>query len=377
MKLPILYSRNTDGSIQTWEIEVEGSRYRVTSGKLDGKKVSAEWTQAEEKNSGRANQTSPEQQALLETQAKFDKKCKSKGYYQSIKDIDSFKFVECMLAKKYKEYEHKIDFNKEKWVINIKLNGGRMLITKDGCFTRTGERYLTVKHIEEALEPFFNVYPDAVLDSECFNFELRERLNELMSLVRKTVHITAKDLALSRKIVQAHIYDGYIQNSAYDESAPYLKRFNYIKDLLKNIDGTYIKFIKNYEFKDKEEMLALYRSFLEDGQEGGILRRADMPYSHKRTRDLLKIKNEEDDEGIITNIRSGKGNWGNTGKIIGLQWKDKEFDATAKGTMEECAKLLNDKDKWIGKTITFTFHGHTGLGVPNYAQVNLKNCNPH
>ena len=39
MKLNTLYKRNTDGSIQESTAEIEDDKWRVISGKLDGKKV--------------------------------------------------------------------------------------------------------------------------------------------------------------------------------------------------------------------------------------------------------------------------------------------------------------------------------------------------
>ena len=49
-------------------------------------------------------------------------------------------------------------------------------------------------------------------------------------------------------------------------------------------------------------------------------------------------------------------------------------DATFKGTMEDCAQFLVDRDKWIGREVTFLYNGLTGLGSPNYSRVDFKNC---
>ena len=89
---------------------------------------------------------------------------------------------------------------------------------------------------------------------------------------------------------------------------------------------------------------------------------------------MLKVKPEDDDEGEIVEVTEGAGNWRGTGKIITLKWKDKTFDATFKGTYEQATLFLKEKNKWIGKKVTFLYNGLTGLGTPNYARVDINNC---
>ena len=118
----------------------------------------------------------------------------------------------------------------------------------------------------------------------------------------------------------------------------------------------------------------MYQELVDDGQEGGILRKMSESYEHKRSKNLLKVKPEDDDEAEIVDITEGTGNWSGTGKIITLKWNKKTFDATFKGTHEEGVEFLKNKKKWIGKTVTFLYNGLTGLGTPNYARVDYNNC---
>ena len=55
-------------------------------------------------------------------------------------------------------------------------------------------------------------------------------------------------------------------------------------------------------------------------------------------------------------------------------WVDSSKEATFKGTREEAVQFLKDKKKWVGKTVTFLYNGLTGLGTPNYARVDIRNC---
>jgi hypothetical protein len=41
--------------------------------------------------------------------------------------------------------------------------------------------------------------------------------------------------------------------------------------------------------------------------------------------------------------------------------------------MEDAAYFLTVKDQWIGKEVTVQFNGYTGLGTPQFAQLDYKN----
>ena len=87
MKLPVLYKKTTVGKIQTWQIIIDGNKFRTVSGQQDGKKVQNNWTVCEGKNEGKANATTGEQQAIKEAVAKHDKKLKS-GYHLNVENIE-------------------------------------------------------------------------------------------------------------------------------------------------------------------------------------------------------------------------------------------------------------------------------------------------
>ena len=231
-------------------MQQEGEKYRTISGLQDGKKVTTDWTVATSKNEGKVNSTNPTEQASLQIEYEYKKQQKT-GYFTNIEDIDKELYVQPTLAKVYWDYEDKIDLTQNKWVLNRKLNGARMIATKSGCWSRKGEKYQTVRHIEDELKPFFDIFPEAVLDGECFNDLLKNNLSELMSLVRKTVHISEEDLRKSREIVQFHIFDGYSFGPAYGENKPYSKRFNHLSFLFKNYNTKYIKFVHHYHFQSK------------------------------------------------------------------------------------------------------------------------------
>lgn len=365
-----LYCRDSMGRVRVWRMEREGCKYRTVAGLLDGEQVVSEWTVAKAKNIGRSNATTCEEQAVKEIENKYKKQRKT-GYFDSVDDIDTVQYVEPMLAKLYRDYASKIDFTKECWVAQCKFNGMRCIATKNGLFTRKGERYMTCKHIEDTLKPFFENYPDAVLDGELFNEEYRQQLNEISKLIRKTVHISQDDLDQCAKLVKYYVYDGY-GFDVYPKNFPYDIRKNAIDIELSVSD--HIELVESHKIESQDDLDKVYSQYVDAGHEGIMLRNCNAPYENKRSKYLLKVKPEDDSEAVILDIIEGEGNWSGTGKTITLQWQGKTFDASFKGSREQAAEFLLNRDKWIGKTVTFLYNGLTGLGTPNYARIDINNC---
>jgi ATP-dependent DNA ligase len=366
-----LYHLDSKSKVRVWWMEQEGGKYRTVSGILDGNLVTSEWKETEAKNVGKSNATDVSGQATAEIEARYIKQIKMK-YCRDISEIGSDKFTKPMLAKEYKEYQKKIDFAKEHWGLQIKLNGNRCVAKKTGLFSRSGERWLNCQHIEEQLKPFFEKYPNAILDGEFYNFTLRQRLNELTSIVRKSKNITAEQRSDSKAIVEYHIYDCYEPDS-YPSQVEYQIRFDWLKST--QVQSESVKILEYFKIDSVESLNEFYNKFLEDGEEGGILRKLTSPYEiGKRSRYLLKYKPVDTDECFIISIHEGSGNWAGTAKTCTVKWKGEEFDATFKGTQSELKELLKNQDEWIGKTVTFMFNGLTGLNTPNFARIDINNC---
>ena len=100
----------------------------------------------------------------------------------------------------------------------------------------------------------------------------------------------------------------------------------------------------------------------------------DSGYEHKRSKNLVKVKSEDDSEGIIIDITDGDGNWKGAATNVTLKWKNKKFDAVFKGSYETRQVILKNKTNWVGKTVKFLYMGLTGLGTPNYARIDPSNC---
>ena len=108
-----------------------------------------------------------------------------------------------MLAHKFDK--SRVDFDKPVY-IQPKLDGVRCVFTKDGAFSRTGKQFMNVRHIEMALQPFFDNSPHGILDGELYNHKLKHDFEKIISLVRKQKP-TEDDRRDAQHLIQYHVYD--------------------------------------------------------------------------------------------------------------------------------------------------------------------------
>ena len=370
---PKLYTRDTLGNVRLWYMEQQDDKYRTVSGMVDGEKVTSDWTVANAKNEGKKNATTATEQGTKEIDAKY-KKQKKTGYFDDISEIDTVQYIEPILAKSYKDYVDEVIFENGEWGAQTKFNGICCIATKNGCFSRKGEKFISIGHIEESLKPFFEKHPESFLHGELFNDDYREKLNEIVKLCRKTVNITNDDIQNSKNLIKFYIYDGCVKEVGLDQSKPYLERKKWIdSNVVSNYQ--YCVEVETTIIKDKAHLDDFFGKRVERGDEGVILRKMNMKYVHKRDRNLLKYKPMQDAEFKILDIKEGQGNWSGKAKIITVEMDNgKVFDAVFKGSMEEATKFLRDKKDWIGKTVTVYFFGYTGLNCPQFAQFDYNNC---
>lgn len=373
LELPTLYARSSSNAVLEWDIEIEGDKYRTITGQQGSpNKVTSKWSVAKGKNAGQANATTNEEQAYVEAVAKWKKKIKREGYWEDIKEIDNkTRFIEPMLAQKLRDHPEKVVLP---CMVDKKYNGGRIVASIAGLFTRKGEQYASIPHIVEALQPLFDKYPDLVLDGEGYNHDLRFKLNEMMSILRttKSNKITPELLSRSEQIVRLYVYDGYGFNNIVSTTGN-LERRKALKDLLKGIP--YVVWVPYRLANTLEDVYKIYDTDVADGYEGSMIRNCSAPYEiGKRSYNLLKVKPTDDSEGVILRIVEGTGNASGLAATATIRWNSKEFSATFKGSQEVRREILNNPDEWIGKEVTFCYNGLTGLNTPNYANIDPNNC---
>ena len=383
MKLPTLYKKTTIGKTQTWEIEVSGNKFRTISGQADGKKITNNWTVCQGKNVGKKNATTGEEQALKEAEAKHKKKLEA-GYHLNLKNISKKRFYEPMLAQDFKNKNRQSEVMADLQQVDggtvgtvfsqPKLDGIRCIAMREGLFTRTGKEITAVPHISEALEPFFKLYPNAVLDGELYNHAYKDDFNKIIHLVRKQ-NLTDEHLAESAEMIQYHIYDAPVIGNgkwAMTEKDLYSDRTSKLDASFVNLKlekEDCLVIVPTVEIHGREQLDRCYEDYIEAGYEGQMVR-LDGPYENKRSPKLLKRKEFVDEEYKILGYEEGEGNRAGTIKHFKFKNKDgKEFNSNVKGSFSYLTKLLEIADTLIGKDATIKYFNLTPDGVPRFPYV--------
>jgi len=265
--------------------------------------------------------------------------------------------IQPMLA--YKVGKKEVDWS-ERVFMQPKLDGVRCVISKDGAYSRTGKEWLNIHHINANLEPFFEKYPDVILDGELYNHELKDDFEKIISLVRKTKPKEG-DRVESAGYVQFHCYD-YIPGPALRQ-AKFSSRIVWLEA---ELPVSYcVKFVNTYEVNKYEEALNLHvDGFLANGYEGSILR-LDRPYECKRSYNLQKFKDFHDTEATIIGYEAGKGKFtGLIGKFIMQDDDGIEFGCPiGKGyNFSDRREILENIHDYIGQRATFTYFERTKAG---------------
>ncbi len=353
MNLPTLFARTNTGAIQQWNVEVRNNSYRTTFGQVDGKLQTTNWTECQETNSGRSNQRTANQQAIFEAEALWKKK-KDSGYFESIEQIDIFKFVEPMLAKNYDDYKDKITFPV---VSERKLDGVRNITTKNGMFSRNGKEFKSCPHVLAELQYFFEKFPSAILDGELYCDKLNNDFNKICSLVKKTKP-SAADLKEASETIQYWIYDWVLIDKKFSE------RYEMIREHVK--ESSCIKIVTADIALNKAELDCFYEQYIEEGYEGQMIR-LEAVYETKRSKNLLKRKEFQDQEYVILDIIEGEGNRsGLAGAMVFENNEGSKFNSNIKGNASFLKNLLSNKDEYIGKHATVKYFNLTPGGIPRF-----------
>ncbi len=380
--LPTLYKRTSTGKVQQWTITTDGSSYSVTEGIVGGKLTTTQPHTCEPKNTGKANATTGEEQAIKEAQAKWDHKL-AHGYARTAGSIDDTGYKEPMLAKQWSDYEDKVELP---LYVDPKLNGMRCNALKASVKSRKGKDIHTIPHIVAELKDLFEKYPALFLDGELFNYEYKNNLNrliELTSVAYKPKDLTPELLEESKRIVQFHVYDGFgYQDIGFD--TPFATRREALADLLKGYK--YVKVVKttviNPKDKDKKKAMAeakaqlmkMLKEAVKQKEEGLIIRWGTAPYEFKRSKYLLKLKNFIDAEFEIEAVQEGNGDWSGCAKRIVLKLPKPvigrdgvevtNFASNIEGDREWLRKLFQEKEKVIGELANCEFQEYSEYGIP-------------
>lgn len=240
--------------------------------------------------------------------------------------------------------------------VQPKLDGHRMLATvQDGnvvLYSRQG-KVLDVEHIREKLQTLWNngFWRGQTLDGEVYAHG--ETLQTISSLVKKPK-------PESKKLVY-HLYD-IMTDWTYDD------RYLIVESLVNTLREPCIQLVPAIEVSHMDEVNSAHVEALTRGYEGTMIRQPDFPYGEgKRCKSLMKKKDIQDAEFLITGLTEGKVNE-RLGTRVGIwicQTKEgKVFEVTAAGDAQAKHDAAVNGRQHIGKYLTIFFFGYTPEGAP-------------
>lgn len=381
-----LYQKDSKGRTKVWTMEVIAKalsgELHSTSG-LEGGKLTLDITVITEgKNAGKVNETTPLGQARAEAQSKIDKKIRE-GYVADKNQIKESSELGSgikspMLAHKYCEDKSQsgsknlkdLGLEGKKIFVQRKKDGNRCKIVIDNksvtMWTRKGDQQPLLTHITNTVVANFLRAYDMhkqdvlILDGELYTKEFS--FNKLNGLIKKQKK-TAEDIELC-KAIKFHLYDVELPMS-------YEKRYEIIQHFAS--DTVHIEEAEKIVATTANINIKLEK-YLEEGEEGLMIRTLDMPYENKRSWSLLKVKIFEDAEFEVVGFEeSVKG--GMVGAVVCKLPKpsiDRDgkpivtFKAGLKLSHEECTEIWNNQNKYIGKQGTVEYFSVSEYQVPRF-----------
>lgn len=390
MKLhPVLYKKTSTGADQFWQIGTESNVIVTRWGQVGGKEQETRDEIKFGKNIGKSNSTTPIQQAEAEALSQWEKKLK-KGYVKDLESARAGKVDEIieggispMLAHKFSEQGHKIKYPA---FAQPKFDGHRCIaVVKDGratLWSRTRKPITGVPHIIADIEAMiassseWATPRELVFDGELYNHDYKDDFEELSSFVRQA------EPKPGHEVLQYHIYDLAAGTDGAGLDITQLHqgaRLGEIHRLFRGVDkfGA-LRRVETIPVNSEEELMDAFDRFLEQGYEGLMVRNVLGAYVSKRSYDLQKVKEFEDNEFLVVDVVEGRGKLAGHAIFVcevtaELARKDKRFTAGAqfnvkmKGEQAGLKKYFDDPSLAKGKLLTVTFQGVTNrAGVPRF-----------
>jgi DNA ligase-1 len=324
------------------------------SGQIEGKKILSSDTIKEGKNIGKSNETTAAEQALAEAESRWTGKLK-KGYVTDLNGANAGKVDDIieggfnpMLAKSFDELEYP-------FAMQPKLDGIRCGATETSLWTRTRKPIRSVPHINHALSKLKNA--PSKLDGELYNHDFKDNFEKITHIVGQK-----KDVDPEHDVVQYHVYD-------MPSDKPFIERNADLITLFKKMPpNSPLQLVETVIVNDEQEMIQAYDEFKARGYEGAIIRPLNGKYEYKRSSNLLKLKDFEDNEFKVVGVEEGRGKLqGHAGAFICVTENGDEFKAKMAGEIKHLKDYWINKKDYIGQMLTVKHQGYTGKNnVPRF-----------
>ena len=234
-----------------------------------------------------------------------------------------------MLANKWAEREKYIS---TPFYVQPKLDGVRLIVSKDGCFSRTGKPVDGFKHLCKGLRD------GEYLDGECY---APDRTFEDITSMFKT----------NPDALEFYIFD------YFDLKRPELT-FEQRMDCVS---------VETILVHDKNEVGKYHDRFTSEGYEGVMIRDRESTYEvGQRSNYLLKYKTFQTEEYEIIGAKTGHGRDANAVVWVCKNADGHNFNVRPEGTISQREDHYANYKQYLGKMLTVRFQNLTAINVPRF-----------
>jgi ATP-dependent DNA ligase len=369
MVFPPLFKSDAKGLRRTWWLEISPQEaiIRTYSGVVDGKIRDPVLTHVTPKSTRNL-----EEQLHQEANRMWQDKCK-KGYAPEGQEFSGFL---PMLAKPLKD----TGMPNFPVLVQPKLDGIRCI----GRYSPQGEFLLHTREqtpikflgrIRGEMELLLSVLPfDAVLDGELYRHQYR--FNALSSIIRQGTNPHPEE-----HMIQYHIYDLCIPSIPDMPTETRLAWIMYAANTLA-LQGRPLEMIVLVPGKwclSEEDVADEYLAWRDAGYEGAIVRCLGVSdlhrarYMHHRGNGMIKMKEWQDEEGIIVGIDSAKSTEEGCACFFIQDPRGNVIHMRPQGSHEQRREWLANPESCVGRRYTYKFQELSEYGVPRFP-IPLRFC---
>ena len=373
-----LFGKDKGGKYKVWAIGTTESGDLTIAHGQEGGKMTVKMEKIKPKNVGRANETTPEQQADLEAQGRIKKQI-DKGYRHTKEELENLPVL-AMLSKDHTKDGKEENIDKGVF-ISDKLDGVRCLakcklaegIKVVTLESRTGQPY-DVPHVVEELMNIME--PGDILDGELYVHG--PSLQEITSAVKRTdpekkiaaaykkmqkacggdgyadaeaEYAEAIMIESLRKDLEFHVFDLVVMDTPFEERLEMLTEYansRFLNDVYSYVTMVTYRYVDNLA-----DLTTQLHWCIERGYEGIMYRTKDGLYeSGKRSAGLWKFKLFMDSEFLILDVEPKKDD--GSAFVVRNDLNERTFSVTL-GSMLERAEFLANKELYTGKLITVQY----------------------
>lgn len=254
---------------------------------------------------------------------------------------------------------NKKDYLKEGFVLTEKLDGVRCICLFDQnsnihFYTRSGKIIDGLEQLKKNILKI-GLLQNTVLDGELLFKDNKEKAEDTFRATVKIVESKGIKENINYNVFDFLSYDDFFNSL----SADYFYRRNDLNSLSEYIKNKNIKFInvvpELYRGNDIEKIYSYMNKVVNSGGEGVMVNTLSGRYQNKRTKDLLKVKQFKENDGIIKDIYEGEGrNKGKLGGVV-ITYKNKVVKIGSGFSDKEREKYWKNSELILGKIGTYRF----------------------